>query len=381
MKVLILTAKFGMGHLSASNSIRQDILKFDRNADIKVIDLFEYSMPALSGYIYKGFNLIVKYAKNLYGSYYSANDKKIESKDLITRKFAADCEKLFEEEKPDIVVSTFPVVSQGVSYYKEKTSSKVALITCITDVSSHYEWIADHTNKYMVPCLESKKGLIEKGVTEDKIVVYGIPVSEKFKENYYSLSHPAVAEKNSKILEMSNYRRKKELLIMGGGLGVLPDNREFYEKLNELDGVHTTIVAGNNKDLYNILYNNYENITVLAYTDRVSELMQDADCVVTKPGGITMFEAIYSLTPIVSFSTKLPNELKNIDFIQDNNLGIVLNESAEKSIERIVRFVNNDKRTDEVRKSMNTFVQSLDSRYFDEYVSDLQLIDKKIDNL
>ena len=168
---------------------------------------------------------------------------------------------------------------------------------------------------------------------------------------------------------------------MGGGLGVLPDNREFYEKLNELDGIHTTIVAGNNKDLYNILYNNYENITVLAYTDRVSELMQDADCVVTKPGGITMFEAIYSLTPIVSFSTKLPNELKNIDFIQDNNLGIVLNESAEKSIERIVRFVNNDKRTDEVRKSMNTFVQSLDSRYFDEYVSDLQLIDKKIDNL
>ncbi|MEG0249463.1 MAG: galactosyldiacylglycerol synthase [Peptostreptococcus sp.] len=384
MKVLILTAKFGMGHLSASNSIKEDILKFDKNADIKIIDLFEYSMPVLSEYIYKGFNLVVKYAKDIYGAYYSVNDKKIENKDLMTRKFASDCERLFEEENPDVVVSTFPVVSQGVSYYKKKTGSKVGLITCITDVSSHYEWITDYTDKYMVPCMESKKGLIEKGVSEDRIVVYGIPVSGKFKENYYKLSQPTVIEKRSKIVEMSSYRKRKELLIMGGGLGMLPDNKEFYEKLNDVYSIHTTIVAGNNKELYDMLYNSYENITVLGYTDRVSELMEDADCVVTKPGGITMFEAIYSLTPIVSFFTKLPNELKNVDFIQDNNFGIVLNESAEKSIDRIVRFVNNESRTEEVKRSMNNFVASLDSRYFDKYTMDLQVINsegKKIDNL
>ena len=384
MKVLILTAKFGMGHLSASNSIKQDLLKFDRTADVKVMDFYEYSMPVLSKYIYSGFNMMIKYAKPLYKLYYSENDKETTGADLLTRKLASSCKTLFEEERPDVVISTFPIISKAVGYYKEVTGSGVSLVTCITDVSSHYEWITANTDKYMVPCVEVKEGLMKKGIDAEKIVVYGIPVSDRFKENYMKLASQKAPEKHSKIIDFSAYRAKKELLIMGGGLGVLPSNQEFYRKLNEVDNVHTTIVAGRNQELYNMIHDRYENITVLGYTDRVSELMEKADCVVTKPGGITMFEAIYSLTPIISFATDLPNELNNINFIEDNNFGIVLNDSAENSIDRIVKFVNSTKRINVMKESMKNFVSGLEAGYFANYAVELKSSENagvKVNNL
>ena len=384
MKVLILTAKFGMGHLSASNAIKQDILKFDSNADIKVVDFYEYSMPILSKYIYKGFNLLIKYGKELYKLYYSENDKQSANIDLLTRKLAASCETIVEEEKPDIIVSTFPMISKGVGYYKERTGSEVALVTCITDISSHYEWITDNTDKYMVPCEEVRDELIKKGIPSDKLVVYGIPVSDKFRNNFEKLSRQKTGSRASKIIDMSDYRNKKELLIMGGGLGVLPENPEFYRSLNGVENLHTTIVAGKNENLYNMIHDKYENITVLGYTDKVNELMEKADCVVTKPGGITMFEAIYSMTPIISFSTDLPNELHNIDFIENNNFGMALTDTAENSVEAIVDFVNNTSVINSMKESMKHFVFGLERAYFNSYASDLKIASgerRKVNNL
>ncbi len=75
MKVLILTAKFGMGHLSASKAIKEDMLKFNKEADIKVVDFYEYSMPFLAKYIYKGFSLLIKYGKEAYKNSFKSNFK------------------------------------------------------------------------------------------------------------------------------------------------------------------------------------------------------------------------------------------------------------------------------------------------------------------
>ncbi len=368
MKVLILTAKFGMGHLSASKAIKEDMLKFNKEADIKIVDFYEYSMPFLAKYIYKGFSLLIKYGKEAYKLYYSENDRKSANIDLLTKKLAASCKSIVEEEKPDVIVSTFPMISKGVGYYKELTNSKIDLITCITDISSHYEWITDNTDKYMVPSFEVKEELIKKGIDEEKILVYGIPVADKFKRNFEKLSRKNLATKNSKVVDIAAYRNKKELLIMGGGLGVLPKSQDFYKKLNEEPNIHTTIVAGKNEALYKMISGKYENITVLAYTDKVDKLMEKADCVVTKPGGITMFEAIYSLTPIISFSTDLPNELHNIDFIKENNFGMALTESAEKSVDEIVAFINNSSKIDVMKDAMIKFVRTLEARNLETYL-------------
>lgn len=36
---------------------------------------------------------------------------------------------------------------------------------------------------------------------------------------------------------------------MGGGLGLLPKSEQFYKELNSLEGVKTTVITGNNKNV------------------------------------------------------------------------------------------------------------------------------------
>lgn len=377
MKVVILAAKYGMGHMSAAKSIEQDIKKFNNSAEVKIIDFYEYTMPVLSKYLYKAFSWLIKYAQPLYSSYYTDSDKKTGNNDLLTRKFAAFAKKLEVEEKPDVIISTFPLISKGIGYYKEISGSKVHLITTITDVSSHHEWINEGTDKYLVACEDIKNELIDKGIDSDRIVVYGIPVSNLFRDNYSRGTERKSLFSSPKVVNIMDYSKKnKELLIMGGGLGLLPKEESFYEKLNTLDNLHTTIVTGNNKEMYDHLKDKYERITVLGFSNNVHELMDRADCVVTKPGGITVFEAIYSLTPIISFESSLPNEVKNIDFIEDNNFGMTLHGSAEKNIDRIIKFMNKDEEIKNMKNSMSNFVKSLSSNYFSTYMYDLELLNE-----
>jgi len=42
MKIVILTAKFGMGHMSASKSIMQDIQNQYKSQDVEIIDFYEF---------------------------------------------------------------------------------------------------------------------------------------------------------------------------------------------------------------------------------------------------------------------------------------------------------------------------------------------------
>ena len=126
-------------------------------------------------------------------------------------------------------------------------------------------------------------------------------------------------------------------------------------------------MAGNNKEIYRDLRGRYENITVLGFTDQVDKLMERADCIVTKPGGITVFEALYSNTPIVSFAPTLPNEQRNVEFIEDNNFGILLTQNPDASVRTIVNLVNDDKALESMRSSMAAFVAKLNTGYFKDY--------------
>ncbi len=111
---------------------------------------------------------------------------------------------------------------------------------------------------------------------------------------------------------------------MGGGLGLLPKSEQFYKELNSLEGVKTTVITGNNKKMYYKLYGRYENIEVVGYTNEVYKYMKDSDLIISKPGGITLFETIYSELPILAFNPFLQQEIDNASFILNNEIGRIL---------------------------------------------------------
>lgn len=342
MKVLILTGRFGMGHVSVAKSLEEQILGEYKDVSAEVVDLMEYTAPHTANFIYGAFTLLAKHGRSLYNFIYKQAGKRDESEwtaftAFSMRKLTA----LLEEKRPDVVISTLPFCSLLVSKYKERTEKKgeqerkpVILATCITDISSHSEWIQPNTDFYLVGGDLVKRQLVSKGVAADSVIVTGIPVRRAFSEKNGQFAEEGTVDKST---------ADKRLLIMGGGLGLLPKGPDFYEKLNAMSGVKTTVIAGKNEKLYQMLAGRYENIEAVAYTDRVDLYMKRADVVLTKPGGITLFETIFSGKPILMFSPFLQQEVNNMHFALYHNIGKVLSRKQCEWAKQIQSLMADDK--------------------------------------
>ena len=148
MNVLILTGKFGMGHYSVSDALKDEILSKDLDAYVKVIDIIEYLFPSYSKKIYEGFNIFVQYFSFVYNIL-----NKIAGRFGIAPfkdKVIKDIEKLLNYYKADLVITTLPLCAQYVSSFKEVSGSNIPLYTYITDITIHDEWIAKNTDLYFV---------------------------------------------------------------------------------------------------------------------------------------------------------------------------------------------------------------------------------------
>ncbi len=321
MNILILTGKFGFGHTSAANSIKEKILLENPNYNVQVIDFIEYLFPVISKVIYGTFNFLVNKCCALYNFLNKIGSKNSNAplKSFIVKKI----DKLLIDNEIDMCISVFPVCSQYISAYKKMRKSNVILNTCVTDVDVHEEWISDETNLYFVACNKTKSNLINKGVDENKIVVSGIPVRNNFN-----------CEKEKS--------EKHNILIMGGGLGLIPSIDDFLSDLDDNNNFTINVIVGNNQKMYDKLSNKFKNINVIGFTNEVYKYMKEADLIVTKAGGVTMFEAIVSETPLFVIKPFLKQELGNALYIEDEGIGEVVWDKSTSISDDITLLVSND---------------------------------------
>lgn len=324
MKILILTGKFGMGHWSAAQSLSQQLQRQCPGSQVEIVDFPEYALPEVSKYMYRGFEALVTHASQLFNIYYKFTYRaQPELNPVLERLLQDRLIALLGEAKPDAVISTHPLCAQVATGLRRQEGLDLPLITCVTDVTDHPEWICAGTDCYLVANRLVKERLVNRGIDEENIIVTGIPVSQRF-------HHLA-------------YRRgggQRQLLIMGGGLGMLPKKERFYQELNALPGVHTTIITGKNQKLYHQLYGKYQNIEVVGYTQQVPEYMARADLLVTKPGGITLYETLFAQLPLLVWPPQLEQEKYNARWMIQAGIGWVMEDG--ESVEEIRAVLYDD---------------------------------------
>ena len=160
MKILILTGKFGMGHYSVSKSLCEEIKSKYPNVSVVIKDVFDYTLPTYSNTIYKAFNVMVNKGSIFYNQVYKITEnRKYNMNPMFLRYFLPKLDELVKDVGPNIIISTLPFCSQLISRYKLKYNPSLPLITCITDISSHSEWINENTNCYLVGSNSLKKDL------------------------------------------------------------------------------------------------------------------------------------------------------------------------------------------------------------------------------
>lgn len=342
MNILILTGKFGYGHNSAALSIKEKLEIENPNCNITIVDFMDYMFPKISKVIYKAFAFLVNRCSGVYNilNHIASKKSNVPLKKVIVKRI----DNLLFDNNTDLIISVLPICSQYINAYKKITKNKIKLYTVITDIYVHNEWIAEETDKYFVPALETKIELINKNVDKDKIVISGIPVKESF-------------NKQEKIIN-----NKKKLLIMGGGLGLIPQIDSFLKELDRNNNISVTVITGSNTKLYNKINKKFDNIKVLGFTNEVAKYMNEADLIITKAGGITLFESINSLTPMFVIKPFLMQEIGNANYIIDHNIGEVIWENKDNAYNKIISLVNNQERLEEMHTNMkqikNTFLKT-----------------------
>ena len=344
MKVLILTGKFGMGHVAAAEAMADRLRGQYADAEIRIVDLMEYIYPKLHPYIYRAFNAVVNKMPRIYNAMICLDcylSKLPFRGKWVSGDIVGD---LVAQWQPDVLVSTWLIGSKYVGAYKKKTGDDIPFITCITDILAFDEWLSPSTDAYIVGGEETKEALIAKGVDAHSIYVGGIPVRRAFG----SCGSSAAGE-------------GKEVLMMGGGLGFIPGAEELLSALDAMPGVHTTVITGRNKKLYEKLRGKYRHVDVRGFTREIPALMAAADVLVTKAGGATTFEAIWAELPLFVAVPYFEQEKVNAAYVEEKELGQVVWERGTDGAEALKALLQDRDRRQRIKEHMRAMKEQMNS--------------------
>ena len=340
-KILITYASYGSGHKTVANYI-YEYFKEHGDYDVKIVDVMDYA--SLIGKInLKLFNMIFKFQFSLPATIgYELSDNKIVTapykiytKACLNKKLQKD----FLEYNPDLLIATHFFGGIMMGSINKKYHTKTKIITIITDYCSNCMWIQNHKYEdYIVVSNEIvKQEVLKFGVDEKKICPFGIPLSSKFK----------ITDDKEKIKLKYNIKNNKPIILFFGG-GSMGSNftYNYLKALLKLKlDINIIFVAGKNVELQNkvndlVMKENTPNITVLGFTNDVSNLLNIATLVITKPGGLSVTEALEMKTPMILIPGNGGQENYNANFVTKNKFGLRVRTPFQLS--RIMKKINNN---------------------------------------
>ena len=341
-KILIFYASYGGGHLNAAKSIKECIDNNYKNCETKLIDCMKYVNKPIEIVTTAAYREMAKKMPWAWGKIYSDSQKgplaHISSKS--NQILAIKLLKLLREKQPDLIISTHPFGSQMCAYLKRKGKISAKIATIMTDFSPHDQWLVENENTdyFFVAHNKMKEYLISKNIPSTKIFATGIPISSRFLKDY----------NKKEILEDFNLKEnKKNILFFGGGeygLGKARTIEIFNNLVKNFDNIQVIAIAGKNEKMLTEFEkiveenNKHDSIKVLAFTDKVPELMSISDLVISKPGGLTTSESLASNLPMIIINPIPGQEEENAEFLESKGTGIWLrkNDSSREVLKNII---------------------------------------------
>ena len=352
MKILIIHASAGAGHQKAAEALFTGTRKFYPEHEVKIVDALDYTSPSFKK-LYRGtYFFLISQLPCAWALFFNILDKSwMQSMARILRRFynsifAEPLEEFLREERFDYIFSTHFMPVEVCAALKRQGLIQSQLITVITDFDVHKIWLAEGVDKYTAASEWTKRKLKKLGVEEEKILVSGIPIHEKFLETF----DIGFLKKKLGFVE-NNFT----VLLATGSFGIGP-LEEIIQYLF-LEGFQTIVVCGQNKNLMaRLTQKNYSNVRVFGLVDNMHELMSAADCLVTKPGGLSISEALVRQLPLIFFNPIPGQEAHNVQALASQKIGF-LAKNSEQIVQEVKRlsqhkdaFLTAVKRTQELAR-------------------------------
>ncbi|BDR65895.1 UDP-glucuronosyltransferase [Clostridium tetani] len=328
MKVLIFSISAGGGHSKAAESLKEYIDLYSPKSTVKVIDTLKYINPIIDKVIIGSYLKTIKITPSLFGKLYDYTESDY-GLSIISAKFNEIMTyrllPLIKDFNPDILIATHPFPTEMLSILKSKHKINRPIISILTDYAPHSFWLHPCIDAYIVSNKYMISEMVSKGIPKNTIYPFGIPVSRDFLTNY---------SREETLSEINFYSDKPTILVMGGSLGIGKITKVYENLLKINEDIQIIVIAGNNKKLYYELLSYRHSLDkdrtsyIIGFTDKVNKYMQASDLLLTKPGGLTITEALVSSIPLALFSPIPGQEEKNAEFLLTNNLAVDLGDGS-----------------------------------------------------
>lgn len=352
MKVLILSVTAGQGHNATGKALCDYFTSV--NVESEVFDTYQHISSTLAKTIDKGYNFSTKNMSKLYSSWYTMiehrKDEKDYDKNSLMRVFhsmlSAKMLAKIEEYEPDAIICTHILPGIFMDILKKKSLLAAPVYCILTDFVFHPYWEEVRNSDYIVTATELLNlQAFKKGFKRPQILPFGIPINPKF----------AKSENKQKIRKILNLDPSKfTVLLMGGGIGY-GNMFNTFQKIDALN-VDCQIIAvcGRNEKAKAKIDEaaKRKRVLCLGFADNVDQLMDAADCIITKPGGLTTSEALSKNLPIIIVNPIPGQEDRNAEFLLNNGVAMQVTKTCPLD-EVIFQFFFFPEKIENMKKNIN----------------------------
>ncbi len=319
MKVLVLTTNTGGGHNSAARAVAEAFRQLGCAVSLK--DSLALINRRASHITEATYVSIVRNVPSVFGFLYKAGRLISTPKHKSVVYFAntIGVKKLYDyiiQYNPDAIITSHLFCAHELTYIKRNLGGLPYTAGVMTDYTCQPFWEDTELDEYFTPHESLTDLFIAHGIKRDKLRPYGIPVS------------PECAKKlpvsEAKIRYGYN-RNAPHVMLIGGSMGAGKLDVVAGLLIGSLQGVQVTVVCGSNQKLYERLqyrYRGNSNIHIKGLVSPLYPLMDTADIILAKAGGLTSTEVVTKCIPYVVVNPINGVETENSEYLSSHGLAL-----------------------------------------------------------
>ncbi len=335
------------GHHQAAEALKATMKESYPNEEMDTIDILHETFPRLEKVVTQTYLKWITFAPSSYSKFFEKQFHQtsfhFKPFDLFEKKMIEQLYRIIQQKKPTAIICTHSYPSRLVGILKAQGKITQPLMNCLTDFFVDTVWEKQYVDGFLVPSEACREELERTYAVEaEKIHLYGIPV------------HPIIQKR-----AFHKQNHTPHILIAGGNLGLVEPH--IVAQLQETKS-RITVLCGDNVALFKALERlDLPNVTPLAYiTSRytMNALYDDVDALISKPGGVTVSEALRKHIPLFVNYVLPGQEQLNLAYLEKEGLAFSLQQV--RILSEVERILANPFRMHAFDLAVDRYVENLE---------------------
>ncbi len=325
-KIAFLYLNTGAGHVAPAKALAKGLeLGYPETCEPVLLNGFSEGMKLSKLFFEKGYQASSNYFEGAYVLFYRMTENPLAIRFgnyFVSIHGESHLARFFRDEGITKVVCVHEVLIIMARRAIDCVDPSIPLITLVTDpFTAHGSWFYEKNMELVVFSEKLRKEAVTRyGYAPERVHAFPFMLSKSYEHTY---SNEEIASARARLGFPPD---TKVLLIAGGGEGLKSADRIVSRFVRRKRSEILVVVCGKNKLLRRLVtriveWSGAKNVRVYGFVNFMQDLLNIADCVITKGGASTVMEVLAVGKPVI-FSTFIRGqELGNVLYVIHNGAG------------------------------------------------------------